>query len=88
MNGDGVTLEEWNEFRALWHSRLREIYTESNTRMVKTIEEVCGSFETVYLGETSPMCIAKMSDQQIQALSESDIPVYYEEFINVPAQNE
>ena len=88
MNGDGVTFEEADEFHALWLGRLRETYTESNTRMIKSIEEACGFFEIVFFDTYSPMCIVKMSDKQIQSLSESDIPVYYEEFIDLPLQIE
>lgn len=89
MNGN-PTNEEMKEYKHLLHDRFQEMYTESNTRMLKLIEDTCGSFEVQFFGTSGPLCIIKMNNTQIGLLADSQIPVYYEEIgeMNITAELE
>lgn len=88
MNNDDITLEEMGEYREILFCRLRDAYSKSNRNMIELIENECGPVEVQFLDVYSPLCIIKMSDTQAYILSDSNLPVYIEPFINIAAELE
>ena len=88
MNNDDITLEEIGEYREILFCRLRDAYSKSNRNMIELIENECGPVEVQFLDVYSPLCIIKMSDTQAYILSDSNLPVYIEPFINIAAELE